>query len=278
MPIVFACLAPHGWLLVPLVAGADRAKAERSRKAMEELGRRLEAAAPETIVVVDVHGLRVEGTIALLDTPKLAGRTGGPRNRGATAHGYSLELTTDRELVAAIAAEARDADVPAARAANFLEFIPMVVEYGAMNPLYFLGAQLVPMPRVVVACFGPGVSREHCLAFGRAVGQAVEITGRRTAFVASADLAHAHEAGGPFGLHPDAAGADELVLEAARTGGLEGLMALPPETVEAARTEAVEPLLALAGALEGRDFQAEVLCYEVPTYFGMACVAFAPRA
>jgi aromatic ring-opening dioxygenase LigB subunit len=43
------------------------------------------------------------------------------------------------------------------------------------------------------------------------------------------------------------------------------------------RTEAVEPLLALAGAIEGTGFRGDVLSYEVPTYFGMACVAYGPR-
>ena len=244
---------------------------------MEQMGHQLAAAAPEAIVVIDVHGLRVEGIIALLDTPKLAGRTGGPRDRGATAHGFSLELTVDRELTAEIAGGARAIGVPAARAANFLAFIPMDVEYGAMNPLYFLGATLVPMPRVVVACLGPGVSREHCLAVGRAIGRAVESTGRRVALVASADLAHAHDPSGPFGAHPAAARADEAVLAAARSGDLRAVMDLDPKTVQEARTEAVEPLLALAGALEGTDLRAVILSYEVPTYFGMACIAYGPR-
>jgi aromatic ring-opening dioxygenase LigB subunit len=36
------------------------------------------------------------------------------------------------------------------------------------------------------------------------------------------------------------------------------------------------PVLALAGALEVAGFRGEVLSYEVPSYYGMACAAFAP--
>jgi hypothetical protein len=54
---------------------------------MEALGRRLAVAVPETIFVFDLHGLRVEGAIVLLDTPKVRGQIGGTRHHGATPHG-----------------------------------------------------------------------------------------------------------------------------------------------------------------------------------------------
>jgi aromatic ring-opening dioxygenase LigB subunit len=277
VPLVLAAIAPHGWLLVPLMAGPDAERTRASRAALEGLGRRLEAAGAETIVVVEPHGLLVEGTIALLDTPRVAGGTRGPEHQGATAHGFSLGLEVDRALNAAIVEAARAGGAPAARVRNFLEFLPLTIEYGALVPLLFLAAHLRPAPRVVVASMpeGPEVPRAQCVAFGRAVRAAAEATGRRVALVASADLAHTHAADGPFGFDPAAAECDRAVVEAVREGALERVVAIEPSRVIAARSE-LKPVYALHGALDGTGFRSELLAYEVPTYFGMLTAAFAP--
>jgi aromatic ring-opening dioxygenase LigB subunit len=64
------------------------------------------------------------------------------------------------------------------------------------------------------------------------------------------------------------------VLEAVRANTLDRLDDLDQDTVDRGLTEAIEPLLALHGLIEGRELRAEVLSYEVPTYFGMMCVAY----
>jgi len=64
----------------------------------------------------------------------------------------------------------------------------------------------------------------------------------------------------------------ELVREN-RLGELEGLT----ELVEAAKADSLWQLAVLEGAL-GSGFEVELLSYEVPTYFGMLCAAYAPSA
>ena len=44
--------------------------------------------------------------------------------------------------------------------------------------------------------------------------------------------------------------------------------------VQRAATDAFGQLLTLHGAIEGTNFRGELLSYEVPTYFGMMCVAY----
>jgi aromatic ring-opening dioxygenase LigB subunit len=59
--IVFACVAPHG----------DVDLAPELRVAMEELGRRSAAAAPEVAVVVSPHSVHVEGHFAIVTAGKV---------------------------------------------------------------------------------------------------------------------------------------------------------------------------------------------------------------
>jgi aromatic ring-opening dioxygenase LigB subunit len=122
--------------------------------------------------------------------------------------------------------------------------------------------------------FGQALPRSCYVAFGRAVRQAAATTGRRIAFVASVDLGHRHTADGPFGFDSASAECDQAVLEAVRANALDRLTALDQDTVDRGLTEAVEPLLALHGLIEGAGLRSEVLSYEVPTYFGMMCVAY----
>ena len=72
--IVFACIAPHG----------DMDLDESLRAAMQELGRRFEAAAPDVALVVTPHSVHVEGHFAVVTAARV------------------WEWETDREVAAAL--------------------------------------------------------------------------------------------------------------------------------------------------------------------------------
>ncbi len=275
--LVFACIAPHGWLTVPLVSGRDGEKAGATHAALTTLGRRLADAQPETIVIIDPHNLQVEGMVALLDSDRLHGETGGPPNLGATAHTFSLRFATDRELNGAIAAQARACDLPVARVRNALPFVALPLDYGSMNPLWYLGATIMPPVQLVVASLGPGVPRAAYVEFGRALRAAMDGTQRRIAFIGSADMGHRHAADGPYGFDPASGECDSRVAEAIGAGTLDQLLYYDEGWLERAFTDAIEPLLVLHGLTEGRGWRGDVLSYEVPTYFGMMCAEYAPK-
>src|SRR2546425_8625285 len=74
--LVFACIAPHGGLIIPALAGERGQKALATRAAMEELGRRMAASQPETVVLVTPHGHRVDGVFSLLNNARVRGELG----------------------------------------------------------------------------------------------------------------------------------------------------------------------------------------------------------
>lgn len=287
--VSFVCIAPHGWLLIPMVSGPDGVRARASQTAMEELGRRLEAAQPETIVIMEPHSLMVDGAIALLDSAQVQGESGGATNLGAPGHRYAMTFEVDQELNAAIAAAARADGVPVTRVRHFADSTPLRIEWGTLTPLWYLGAAFNPPPRLVVASagnlygsrrkgvdrLGEEIRREDYVGFGRAVRRAADSIGRRIAFVASVDLGHRHTEDGPFGFDPASSECDSMVVEAVRADALERLLDYDQAQVERGLTEAVEPLLAIHGLKEDSGLRAEVLSYEVPTYFGMMCAAYA---
>ena len=274
--LVFACIAPHGPLIIPALAGETGQKALATRAAMEELGRRMAASQPETVVLVTPHGYRVDGVFSLLNNRRVRGEL-GPEMAG-NENSISLVFEVDKELNAAIIDAAHALEVPVTRIGYAVPDDPayfLPIDWGASVPLWFLGGMFYPQPKVVIACPDRGhMPWELFVPFGRAIRQAAESTGRRVALIASADMGHAHDKDGPYGFDPTSAEFDAATIEAVKDQDLGRLLTFDQDWLKRAATDAYGQILNLHGAIEGTDFRGELLSYEVPTYFGMMCVAY----
>ncbi len=277
--LVFACIAPHGGITLPELAGAQARKATRTREAMEELGRLMAEAAPDTIVLITPHGHRVDGVFSLLNNRRVRGALGA--EEGGNANSLTLGFTVDQEFNEALRVQARELGVPVARIGYAVpdetEFV-QELDWGALIPLWFMGALLAPQPRVVIACPDRGnlvdLPWELFPRFGQAIVQTAQVTGRRVALIASADLGHAHDPNGPYGFDPASAEYDAAVQEAIRAQDLGRLLSFDLDWVTRAATDSFGQILNLHGAIQGTGMRGELLSYEVPTYFGMLCAAY----
>ena len=148
--IVAAAILPHG---------SPAFDPGPTRDALEQVGRRLEAARPEAIVVVTPHNVHVDGHFAVVTAGKVVG----------AVEGRELEREVDRELAEAILAGLTLA-VGVSYGSNDPAEAVMPLDWGALSPLAFL-------PELPVAIVSP--ARELSLgdhvragqAIGRAPGQ-----------------------------------------------------------------------------------------------------------
>ncbi len=274
--LIFACIAPHGSMIIPLLGEKGAEKALATRAAMEDLGRRVAAAQPETLVVITPHGHRVDGCFSLLNNRRVQGTLGPePESNG---HSFTLTFEVDKELNAAIVEEARALNVPAVRLGYAVPDETQFwqpLDWGALVPLWFLGVPLDPQPRVVIACPDRGnMPWELFVPFGLAIRKAAETLDRRIAFIASADLGHAHDAQGPYGYDIASKEFDIALIDAVKAQDLARLLEFDLDWLKRASTDSYGQILNLYGAIRGTGFRGELLSYEVPTYFGMMCVAY----
>ena len=276
MALVFACIAPHGGMVVPLLAGEDGQQALATRASMEELGRRMAAAQPETIVLVTPHGHRVDRVFSVLNNVRVQGELGREEDRNENT--FSLVFDVDRELNDAIVEASHSLDVPVSRVYYAVAEDPtfhMPLDWGALVPLWFLGGMLVPRPKVIIACPDRGnMPWDLFPRFGRAIRKAAETLDRRIAFIASADLGHAHDEKGPYGYDIASQEYDTALVEAVKAQDLGRLLEYDQDWLKRASTDSYGQVLNLHGMIEGTGFRGEFLSYEVPTYFGMMCVAY----
>jgi len=274
--LIFACIAPHGSMIIPLLGEKGAEKALATRAAMEDLGRRVAAAQPETLVVITPHGHRVDGCFSLLNNRRVQGTLGPePESNG---HSFTLTFEVDKELNAAIVEEARALDVPAARLGYAVPDETQFwqpLDWGVTVPLWFLGAMFHPQPRVVIACPDRGnMPWQLFPTFGKSIRLAAESINRRVAFIASADLGHAHDAQGPYGYDIASKEFDTALIDAVKAQDLARLLEFDLDWLKRASTDSYGQILNLYGAIRGTNFRGELLSYEVPTYFGMMCVAY----
>jgi aromatic ring-opening dioxygenase LigB subunit len=228
MSLVFACIAPHGDVdLDPAL-----------RPAMEELGRRAAAAAPDVAIVVTPHSVHVDGHFAVVT----AGTIG--------------EWETDRETADALLALPLPI-LGVSYGGNDPATAEFPIDWGAEIPLRFVQA-----PKVVVV----SPARDRPLEEHVELGRLIAGLPGRVALIASADHGHAHTPDGIYGYHPAAAEYDALLQRILASDRLDFLPLA--ELVEDGKADSLWQLLVLQGAV-GEGARADVLAYAAPTYYGM---------
>jgi len=279
MGLVFAAIAPHGSMAIAEACAPDQLTlAAATRAAMEELGRRFEAARPAAAIVLTPHNVHVEGAMAVVVAGSVAGALSDTTQAGETARSVALRSPTDRDLAAACLGALREAGVAVrgvSYGGNDAGTAVMPMDWAVLVALWFLGGRHDPPVPVVVISPARDLSSEHHVRAGAALAAAAEASGRAVALVASCDHGHAHQASGPYGFHPAAAEYDAEVVRLVREDDLGGLLRIDARLISDAKCDSWWQLLMLHGAL-GDGWRGELLSYEAPTYFGMLCAAYAP--
>ena len=267
MPLIYACIAPHAGDLIPETVG-DQNIVKLTRESMVQMGEHLQALNPEVIVIANPHGFRVQNAMSI-SIAERAVADWAPQVR--------LDFKIDSTLANAIADQANEMNVPVVRyiygASGGPEcYIPL--DWGAVVPLYFMGHRFTPKPKLVHLSPMRLLPYATHYEFGRAIGQVIQESERRIAFIASADQGHAHNADGPYGFDPAAAQFDTWMQEILRSGRLEDLLAADPQLVEDGKPDSLWPSLILAGVLNENPMTVRLLSYEVNVYFGILCAEF----
>jgi aromatic ring-opening dioxygenase LigB subunit len=264
MPLVYACIAPHGGHLI--LDKNETTPVPLCRAAMTEMEREMREARPDTIAVLTPHGIAVEGKISLGITPRAQGELDS----------LTIDVPTDLDLAAAWAYRASEYGIPVAPLAARDPADPLPLDWGVTIPLALLAPGLPPETPVVVACPAREVAREHLVAWGEALVSAADELGKRVALIVSADQGHGHAADGPYGFAPESALYDRQMQDAIQANDLPRLLRWPEDFPETALADSYWQTLSLIGIQKRVPLRARLLAYEVDHYFGLLCASFLP--
>ncbi len=273
--LVFAAIAPHGHLAIPeALSETEQGLGTATQHAMAELGRRFDAARPDVSIIMTPHNVHVEGSMAIVMAGNLTGSLAE-----WTQEPIALKAKTDRELGRAALDAINGAGVPAvgiSYGGNDQTGATAIMDWGVLIPLWYMGGRAEPpVPTVILSPARDRSLQDHVTA-GRALAAAAAASGKRVALIASCDHGHGHQENGPYGFRPASAQYDNQVVDILKRDKLGELLALDPAFVSQAAADSFWQMLLLHGAL-GDGWRGEFLSYEVPTYFGMMCAAYAPK-
>jgi len=272
VPLVFAAIAPHGGIAIAEACSPDeRDVALKTRAGMEELGRLFEEARPDVAIVATPHNVHVSNALGVIVASRVAGRLNG------VSPPIRLDLPSDVELAWRLVEAMGTAGLSVAGVSfgsNDPASAVAPMDWGVLIPLWFMGGRSdPPVPVVVVTPARDLPAADHVNA-GAAIAAVAAASGRRAAFIASADHGHAHQASGPYGYDPAATEYDALVADLVRSDRLDRLAEIPREMVEKAKADSWWQMLMLHGATRG--WRGTLISYEAPTYFGMLTAAYKP--
>ena len=273
VPLVYACIAPHGGEIVPALAGKKLRRFAPTTNAMRALALEMKGARPDTIVVATPHNLRLQKHIGVVTAKYSSGSVSEGRRV------IRLKAACDVAFAESVVGEAEKRGLPVV-AANYgaLEgpLSSLAMDWGTLIPLWFLlrGAGL--KSKVVIVTPSRGIPLRENFEFGKALALVALKERKRVALVASADQAHAHRKSGPYGFDRRAAEYDRRVVDLIRRGSLEQIMRFAPDFVEGAKPDSLWQMAMLVGALRVVPMKGTLLSYQVPTYFGMLCASYRP--
>ncbi|HWO76731.1 MAG TPA: extradiol ring-cleavage dioxygenase [Bacillus sp. (in: firmicutes)] len=264
-PFVYACMTPHGGEIIPELSRQEPERMKTTRQSLYVIGKEMEAANPDTIIVLTPHGVRVNGQFSITNSERMVGSV---EENDAQ---YELERKVDRELANSIAQTAMKNNIPLAlinygTSAGPISCLPM--DWGVIVPLAF-------MPNVPIVVVTPPreLSFDFHYHFGEALREAVQAAAKRVALVASCDWSHTHDEEGPYGFDHAAKELDKLVVQYTQNNELEKIAHFDKEFIEAAKPDGIWQTMILAGAIPKGIRQIDFLSYEAPTYFGMMCAS-----
>lgn len=276
MPLVYACISPHGGEIIPELAKSKRIAEvfKQTGRGMAELGRQMRKASPDVIIIASPHNLRLWKHIGIAFSEFSSGSINSESKKRVP---ISVSAKCDAKLAREIYSRAFDAGLPVV-GANYGTFegrtsdLPM--DWGTLIPLhFFLGRKRDP--KIVIVTPSREIEIQQNYAFGRIIGEiAEEKKDLRIAFVASADQAHTHRKSGPYGFHSSAVAFDRLVLAAVSENNLKSLLNLDPKFLEDVKPDSIWQIAMLEGCLSRFLYHSRIISYDCPTYYGMICADF----
>jgi len=277
MTLVYACIAPHGGEIIPELASiAMLPKFEETRAAMRVLAKRISETHPQTVVIASPHNLRLVSRIAVVVSENSSGTLRGSSNRSV-----SLHARCDIDFGRILLSQAEKEGLPVV-GANYGTATgsssDMQMDWGTLVPLWFIQKERKLKPKILIVTPSREIPLRKNFVLGQLLGRLMSKDRKRKfVFIASADQAHAHSRTGPYGFSRAAQKYDDFVLGAIRDNNLKRILRLKPKFIEDAKPDSLWQMVILAGINEVVPLRSQLLSYQVPSYYGMACAWFKPN-
>jgi len=232
----------------------------KTKQALERLEEELYVARPETIIVISPHGKLMDEVFTINHSPTLQGDFSGFGDLET-----KLEFKNDLPLAYQIR-ERLETDLP------LILTTDSKLDYGSSIPLLYLASHLKNIKIIPVGYCQ--LDRKAHFNFGNEVRKILEMTNKRVAVIASADLSHRLIKEAPAGYSPEGKKFDADLVKYIKEKEIGKILTLDEGLIKEAGECGYRSILILLGLISEINYKADILSYEGPLGVGYLTANF----
>lgn len=267
MGILSAYMVPHPPLIVPEIGKGQERAIQETVDAYCQVAKEIAALKPDTVIVISPHSIMYADYFHISPGKK----AGGDFGRFDVPE-VSMELSYDTEFVQELCAETQKGLLMA----GTLGEREKSLDHGTMVPLYFINRLYTDYQLVRIGLSGLSL-KEH-YRFGTMIKEVCDRLGRQAVVIASGDLSHRLKEDGPYGYRKEGPEYDKNIMEVMGRGDFGKLLEFQDEFCEKAGECGHRSFTIMAGVLDKRKVDANVLSYQGPFGVGYGVCSFHPGA
>ena len=263
MSIIASFILPHPPLIIPEIGRGEESKIQKTIDTYDKVAKRIAEIKPDTIIVTSPHSIMYADYIHISPGN---GAKGDFREFGY--ENVSINAKYDKELISEISKEAEAQGIPA----GTLGEKSTSLDHGVMVPLYFVNKYYNDYKLIRISVSGLSLIDHY--KFGKCIGEAADKSNKTIVFIGSGDLSHMLKDEGPYGYREEGPIFDREVTKAMKTGNFLEFLKFDEDFCESAAECGLRSFIIMAGALDKKSVNSELLSYQGPFGVGYAVATF----
>ncbi len=263
MSIIASFIVPHPPLIIPEIGKGEEKKINNTICAYEKISKEIAAISPETIIIITPHSTLYADYFHISPGQSASGNFG---SYGQT--NVKINTEYDELFIQNLSKIVLNKNIPAGTLGERYKML----DHATMIPLYFINKyyQSYKIVRISIA----GLSALMHYQFGKCIQEASDLYNKKIVVIASGDLSHKLKANGPYGLSEEGPIFDQNITNDMIKGDFLHFMTYSEDFSNAAAECGLKSFIIMAGALDKKSVQPELLSYEGPFGVGYAVASF----
>ena len=263
MSVLAAVAVPHPPLIIPQVGMGREKQIQTTVDSYNKVMEFLSSLNPETVVIASPHMETYADYIHVASGP---GCSGSFAQFGASD--VRIEASYDEGFIEELCDEFNAKDLSAGKLGNKMSEL----DHATMIPMWFLNKYLTSYKVVRIGISGLDICDHYRV--GRAVSDVASRLKRKVVFIGSGDLSHRLLDDGPYGFNENGPVFDRTIADSFKKADFNLLLSIPSNICDGAGECGFRPFVMMAGALDRKAIDGNLLSYEGPFGVGYAVASF----
>jgi len=256
-------IVPHPPLAISEIGLGNETKIQKTLDAYDKISSEIADVKPDVIVFISPHSILYKDYIHISPGNKACGdfSSFGVKN-------VKFETSYDSELIDAINSACKIKNFPAGTSGER----SAKLDHGVMVPMHFINKKYAPYKTVRIGISGLSFKKHY--RFGMILKDCLNKLNRNAVIVASGDLSHRLLESGPYGYSKEGEIFDQKICKIIESYDFSEFLEFTEDFCEDAGECGLRSFIIMAGALDGKSVNSELLSYEGPFGVGYAVGSF----